>query len=240
MSKETTDPVDTTVVPDVDDTIMESLKSKGYKVLTQDEIDAIIARRIDTERKKWSPIQKTLEQTQTELTEAKKKLKEIGDVGKSADELQADRQVEWERINRENLNSIEAIKKEKETIETTAMMVARDRRIDELLDNSSNAKYSRNCLLADIPSITADLHGKLTVKDSAGIVHEGKDAEDLVKKWWDANGSSFRKAGIAGPSTGDATKPITPNNNYTYGVGGSLTSRLIKAERFKEQQKKRR
>jgi hypothetical protein len=123
--------------------------------------------------------------------------------------------------------------------ENRARAHARDRRLGDLLDGAVDTELARTHLLNKMPGVTADLQGNLQITDAAGIEHQGKDAELLIKKWWGDNGTFLRRAPVPGPSGGSATRPAERTQTYDYGQGGDLTDRLLKADRANQQAKRR-
>jgi Skp family chaperone for outer membrane proteins len=92
--------------PDQDpvETARQLLISHGYNVLDQ----TAMTRRLEAERRKFAPLQQTLEQVQAEAEAAKARLAKIDDAGKSSDQIWTERQAEWQRRDQENQNRLAA------------------------------------------------------------------------------------------------------------------------------------
>lgn len=211
------------------------LITNGYNVLDS----TAMSRRLEAERRKYAPLQSTLEQLQSEHEAAKARLAEIDNKGKSTDEIWMQRQAEWQRRDKENADRIAALAAEKAETENRAKMNARDRKLADILDGAVDTELARTHCLNKMPGVSADLAGNLQVVDAAGIEHSGKDAELLIKKWWADNGTFLRRAPAPGPSGGSAIRPVERNEPYVYGQGGDLTARLLKAERATAQGKRK-
>jgi hypothetical protein len=211
------------------------LLTNGYNVLDS----TAMARRLESERRKYEPLQKTLEQVTAENEAAKARLAEIDNKGKSADEIWVARQAEWQRRDKENADKLAQLESARFETENKAKMNARDRKLADILDNAVDSELARTHCLNKMPGISADMQGNLMITDAAGIEHTGADAELLVKTWWANNGQFLRRAPSPGPSGGSATRPVERTETYAYGQGGDLTARLLKAERANAQAKRK-
>jgi hypothetical protein len=215
--------------PDAIEAARLTLIQAGYPVLDNDAL----ARRLAAERKKLEPRAIEADTLRLERDEARAELAKHANAGKSESQIWTERQAEWQRQQAESAKRVAELEGANRSTEERARAAARDRRLSDLLDGAIDPELARTACLLKVPNVSADLDGKLTVVDAAGIEHTGREAESIIKAWWDVGGTFLRRAPAPGPRGGDATRP--PNQNpqpYQYGQQGvDLQDRLLRAER---------